>query len=80
MPSKYIRHDVIDDGDTEPEQQSFPCSTYSQSMVLAERVGYWDVDADSFGEDMHTWLKCFFKTEGAARTVPIFVPINLTNV
>ncbi|RUP51435.1 hypothetical protein BC936DRAFT_148153 [Jimgerdemannia flammicorona] len=59
---------------------SFPCSTYSLSMVLAERVGYWDVDADSVGEDMHMWLKCFFKTEGAARTVPIFVPINLTNV
>ncbi|RUP44072.1 glycosyl transferase family group 2-domain-containing protein [Jimgerdemannia flammicorona] len=59
---------------------AFPCSTYSLSMVLAERVGYWDVDADSVGEDMHMWLKCFFKTDGLARSVPIFVPINLTNV
>ncbi|RUS13524.1 glycosyl transferase family group 2-domain-containing protein [Endogone sp. FLAS-F59071] len=59
---------------------AFPCSTYSLSMVLAERVGYWDVDADSVGEDLHMWLKCFFKTDGVSRTVPIFVPINLTNV
>jgi hypothetical protein len=59
---------------------AFPCSTYSLSMVLAERVGYWDTDADSVGEDLHMWLKCFFKTDGTARSAPIFVPINLTNV
>src|ERR1700730_371719 len=57
---------------------AFPCSTYSLSMVLAERVGYWDTDADSVGEDLHMWLKCFFKTDGTARSAPIFVPINLT--
>jgi hypothetical protein len=59
---------------------SFPCSTYSLSMILAERVGYWDTDSDSVGEDMHMMLKCFFKTDGLARCCPIFVPINLTNV
>ncbi|KAI8082760.1 glycosyl transferase family group 2-domain-containing protein [Halteromyces radiatus] len=59
---------------------SFPCSTYSLSMMLAERVGYWDTDADAVGEDMHMWLKCFFKTNGQVRTAPIYVPINLTNV
>ncbi|KAI9489462.1 hypothetical protein BDB00DRAFT_843008 [Zychaea mexicana] len=59
---------------------AFPCSTYSLSMVLAERVGYWDTGADAVGEDMHMFLKCFFKTDGQARTVPIHVPINLTNV
>ncbi|KAI8974963.1 glycosyl transferase family group 2-domain-containing protein [Pilobolus umbonatus] len=57
-----------------------PCSNYSLSFILADRVGYWDVDADAIGEDMHMWLKCFFKTDGHARTAPIFVPINLTNV
>jgi hypothetical protein len=57
-----------------------PCSNYSLSFILADRVGYWDVDADAIGEDMHMWLKCFFKTDGHARTVPIYVPINLTNV
>ncbi|KAI8061050.1 hypothetical protein BC940DRAFT_245553 [Gongronella butleri] len=59
---------------------AFPCSTYSLSLVLAERVGYWDTDADSVGEDMHMMLKCFFKTDGLARCAPIYVPINLTNV
>lgn len=59
---------------------AFPCSTYSLSQVLAERVGFWDTDADSVGEDMHMMLKCFFKTDGMARCHPIFVPINLTNV
>ncbi|KAI9473646.1 MAG: hypothetical protein EXX96DRAFT_528459 [Benjaminiella poitrasii] len=57
-----------------------PCSNYSLSFILAERVGYWDVGADAIGEDMHMWLKCFFKTDGHARTAPIYVPINLTNV
>lgn len=59
---------------------AFPCSTYSLTMILAEKVGYWDTDADAVGEDLHMWLKCFFKTEGLARSVPIYVPINLTNV
>ncbi|KAI8384303.1 uncharacterized protein BYT42DRAFT_544222 [Radiomyces spectabilis] len=59
---------------------AFPCSTYSLSMVLAERVGFWDTDSDAVGEDMHMMLKCFFKTDGLARCAPIFVPINLTNV
>lgn len=59
---------------------SFPCSTYSLSLALADRVGYWDTGADAVGEDMHMFLKCFFKTDGQACTVPIDVPINLTNV
>ncbi|CAO0797874.1 unnamed protein product [Mucor circinelloides] len=57
-----------------------PCSNYSLSMVLADKVGYWDTDADAVGEDMHMWLKCFWKTQGQVRTAPIYVPINLTNV
>ncbi|CAG8492816.1 5091_t:CDS:2 [Acaulospora colombiana] len=63
-----------------PRGLAFPCSTYSLSMVLAEQVGFWDTDKDAVGEDLHMWLKCFFKTGGQARSVPIFVPINLTNV
>ncbi|KAI7898560.1 glycosyl transferase family group 2-domain-containing protein [Cokeromyces recurvatus] len=59
---------------------SIPCSNYSLSMVLAEEVGYWDTNADAVGEDMHMWLKCFWKTHGQVRTAPIYVPINLTNV
>lgn len=36
-----------------PRQISFPCSTYSMSMVLADRVNYWDTGYDAVGEDMH---------------------------
>ncbi|OBZ88469.1 hypothetical protein A0J61_03492 [Choanephora cucurbitarum] len=57
-----------------------PCSNYSLSMELADKVGYWDTDADAVGEDMHMWLKCFWKTQGQVRTASIYVPINLTNV
>ncbi|TPX36196.1 hypothetical protein SmJEL517_g01493 [Synchytrium microbalum] len=59
---------------------TFPCSTYSLSATLADRVGYWDTDFSAIGEDLHMYLKCFFKTDGEARGVPIYVPINLTNV
>ncbi|KAI9206887.1 uncharacterized protein BJ171DRAFT_308166 [Polychytrium aggregatum] len=56
----------------------FPCSNYSLSMILADKVNYWDTDAASIGEDMHMMLKCFFKAN--AKAVPIYVPINQVNV
>ncbi|KAL1923201.1 uncharacterized protein VTP21DRAFT_9577 [Calcarisporiella thermophila] len=59
---------------------AIPCSTYTLSLMLAERVGYWDVDAGAIGEDMHMFLKVFFRTDGYARGVPIYVPVNMTNV
>lgn len=31
----------------------FPCSTYTLSMALADRVGYWDTTINAIGEDMH---------------------------
>lgn len=31
----------------------FPCSNYSLSMVLADKVNYWDTSFDAIGEDMH---------------------------
>ncbi|TPX53532.1 hypothetical protein SeMB42_g00718 [Synchytrium endobioticum] len=43
---------------------TFPCSTYSLSASLADRVGYWDPDFSAIGEDLHMYLKCFFKTNG----------------
>ncbi|KAI8799544.1 hypothetical protein BJ742DRAFT_845539 [Cladochytrium replicatum] len=63
-----------------PRGLMFAASNYSLSMVLADKVGYWDTDFASIGEDMHMGLKCFFKTEGAMRMVPIYVPINQANV
>lgn len=59
---------------------NFPCSTYSLSMSLADKVGYWDTTFDGIGEDMHMFLKIFYTTGGQARSAPVWVPINLTNV
>lgn len=56
----------------------FPASSYSLSMTLCENVGYWDTGFDAIGEDLHMMLKCFYK--GDARAVPIFVPLNFTNI
>ncbi|KAJ3128042.1 hypothetical protein HK098_005254 [Nowakowskiella sp. JEL0407] len=47
---------------------------------LADKVDYWDTDFESIGEDLHMSLKCFFKTNGSARMVPILVPISYMNV
>lgn len=37
-----------------------PCSAYSVSMALAEKVKFWDSGPDAIGEDLHMYLKCFF--------------------
>ncbi|KAI9175879.1 hypothetical protein H9P43_006243 [Blastocladiella emersonii ATCC 22665] len=58
----------------------FPCSSYSVTLPLARHVGGWDTTADAIGEDMHMFLKCFYKTRGLARSTPIFAPVNLANV
>jgi len=58
----------------------FPLSNYSLTLALAEDVDYWDTNADSIAEDFHMFLKCFFKTDGAVRLEPIYVPFNMLNL
>ena len=43
---------------------AIPTSVYSLPLVLVERVGGWDSDHSAIGEDMHMFLKCFFKLSG----------------
>ncbi|CAG8454410.1 2031_t:CDS:2 [Ambispora leptoticha] len=90
IPELYIRHveRALTESDDPYATICSPPIFFSRNAldvpaavrVLAEKVGFWDTDQDAVGEDLHMWLKCFFKTGGAARTAPIFVPINLTNV
>jgi len=61
-------------------QVKFPCSCYSLSMDLCHTVGYWDKTPEAIGEDAHMFLKCLFKTDGAARTETIYVPAGCYNV
>ncbi|KNE67198.1 hypothetical protein AMAG_12267 [Allomyces macrogynus ATCC 38327] len=58
----------------------FPCSTYTLTLPLARHVGGWDTSADAIGEDLHMFLKCFYRSRGIARGTPIWCPVNLANV
>lgn len=50
-------------------------STYSLSLKLLDRVGYWDLDV--IPEDAHLYYKCFFASEGNISVTPIFLPISI---
>lgn len=61
-------------------EDSFPLSNYTLSFNLIKRIGFWDTCADAIGEDFHTTLKAFWKTNGDVRTVSIHAPFNQVNV
>src|SRR5438552_756080 len=48
-------------------------SSYSMSMDLVHRVGYWDDDV--IPEDSRFYWKSFFATHGRLKVVPVFLPI-----
>jgi cellulose synthase/poly-beta-1,6-N-acetylglucosamine synthase-like glycosyltransferase len=47
-------------------------STYSLSLKLVDKIGYWDVDV--IPEDYRMFFKAFFKTQGKTEVEPIFLP------
>lgn len=57
-----------------------PTSVYSVPMVLADRVGGWDCDADAIGEDLHMYIKCFFALNGNLTNRTVFAPVSQSNV
>lgn len=59
---------------------SIPTSVYSLPLVLADRVGGWDSDPTSIGEDMHMMLKCYFKTSGSLISRVVHTPASQCNV
>lgn len=61
-------------------EDSFPLSNYTLSFNLIKRIGFWDTCPDAIGEDFHTTLKAFWKTNGDVRTVEIHAPFNQVNV
>lgn len=48
-------------------------STYSTSLDLLDRVGYWDVDV--IPEDWHINLKAYFALKGNVDIVPLSLPV-----
>jgi len=59
---------------------SFPLSNYSLSYSLVEKIGFWDTCPEGIGEDFHTTIKAFWKTNGKITTVPIFTPFNQLSI
>ena len=59
---------------------SFPLSNYSLSYNLIKKIGFWDTCADAIGEDFHTTLKSYWKTQGDMKTCPIYTPFNQVNI
>lgn len=57
-----------------------PTSVYSMSLALAERVGGWDTGPEAIGEDMHMFIKCFFKMSGNLEVQPIYAAASQFNV
>jgi hypothetical protein len=48
-------------------------SSYSMSLDLVTRVGYWDDDV--IPEDSRFYWKSFFTSEGRLKVLPVFLPI-----
>lgn len=49
-------------------------STYSLSLVMLEKIGYWDTDI--IPEDWHIFLQAFFTLGSKVRTVPIYLVVS----
>lgn len=49
-------------------------STYSTSLKMIDKIGYWDVDV--IPEDYRLFFKAYFKLKGKLEVRPIFLPIT----
>lgn len=57
-----------------------PTSVYSLPLELVDRVGGWDCDNESIGEDLHMYLKCFFALNGNLTCRTVLSPVSQSNV
>jgi hypothetical protein len=57
-----------------------PTSVYSLPLEMADRVGGWDTDPESIGEDLHMFIKCFFALNGNLTCRTILSPVSQSNV
>ncbi len=49
-------------------------STYSLSLLMLEKIGYWDVDI--IPEDWHIFLQAFFTLGEKVKTLPIYLIVS----
>jgi len=55
-----------------PFYDPLPISTYTLSLSLAERCGWWDPSV--IPEDWHEYLNCLFQTGEEIKTTAVFLP------
>ena len=55
-------------------------SNYTLSFNLIKKIGFWDTCADAIGQDLHTVLKAFYKTNGDVYTQSVQALVNQVNV
>lgn len=49
-------------------------STYSMSLAMIEKIGYWDTDI--IPEDWHIFLQAFFTLGAKVKTIPIYLTVS----
>lgn len=59
----------------EPDGLFFNYSSYSTSLFLLDKVGYWDTDI--IPEDWHIFLQSFFHENGKIEVEPIFLTTSI---
>jgi hypothetical protein len=59
----------------EPDGLFFNYSSYSTSLFLLDKVGYWDTDI--IPEDWHIFLQSFFHEKGKVEVSAIFLPTSI---
>ncbi|KAK9357660.1 hypothetical protein V1504DRAFT_500653 [Lipomyces starkeyi] len=64
----------------EKSQVQIPTSVFSITMTLARYVDFWDTGPQAIGDELHMYLKCFFRTGGQLESVPIYSPVSHCNV
>lgn len=52
-----------------------PISSYSLSLRLIDRAGYWDTDV--IADEWHMFIKAFFVTQTRLRVIPVFLPFRV---
>lgn len=55
-----------------PWWQALPMSSYSVSLRLLDRAGYWDTDI--IADEWHMYIKSYFEHGGDQRVQPVFLP------
>lgn len=58
-----------------PGWWALPMSSYTMSLCLLDRAGYWD--ANVIADEWHMFIKAFFADDARTRVQPVFLPFSV---